>query len=429
MVVAVKRIRPTPARIVNSRFMAYATIWAELVAERADGATGRTQQIVREGWQKILTQIKQATGRDYNRNVSIINSILKGFYSRLRIAIQTELDDALRYGYDSTFNVFKKLLPLQWWKMATVEIETEEADNTNEDRTKEYNPLNQYSPSVMYNSPALNRKQAKSLIMKGFRGQTWEQRLHKWTNKAINTDKIATIIAAGIQRGDDIDKISKRVEPLVGGLGSAAARLVRTEYHRVANLSNEQVYTDFGDLIIGYQLIEIRDEVTRPWHAARSGTIYWKPRIGREPNTNKKPQLPDEPNCRGTYSPVFGDPSDSDLVENGPSIDPKTYSTWFNDQPEKFQRKIVGPSRWDAVSDKLENPQWADFIDKDTGHYLPADELADTTKTEFNNKRRYINSVMSKREKEAAKYFPPEDGKAELPKAPVKKKKEKNNGL
>lgn len=361
----------------------------EELSDRADVASEKIDLTVTSAWDQILAIIKKSPDRDYNTTRRDAQHILNQLANQLIAHGEDILVDAVDFGYKSTFKIFDDHVPKAFWETATKESVLEQEN-------VESHPI--------YQQP--NRQEARAIINKGFRGQNWKSRMNKWSTKITDHDKVAELIAQGAANGEDIDKTAKKVAKYVGNLGASARRIVRTEYHRVANKAQEKVYSQFGDAIVGYQIVAVRDERTRPSHRHRSGTIFWKPRTNKRPSTNQKPELPDAPNCRCSYVPVFADQASTRKLPNAPVIDPVTFNTWFDQQPEEKQIKIVGRDRHEAMRSKLKrDPRYFDFVNPETGQLLSASDIEDESMKSQRSRVRKLEKVMKDRRTEIAKAY------------------------
>lgn len=228
--------------------------------------------------------------------------------------------------------------------------------------------------------PPLTEKQVEEIVKSPnpHTGETYEQRLVGLSKKVQSPERVAGEIVTGMALGENVKDLRKRIDGHVGKLHGSSTRIARTEARRVAEKANvESMEQALGDLLDGWQISEVLDERTRPHHAARHGTVYRK---GGDPPYEAKPELPDEPNCRGTLIPVLQTPAEvaanpyvAQTFKNneGSRIpDPVAYEDWFRKAPERLKRKAVGSRRFDVVSKQKPNPQWSDFIGPD-GKLVP----------------------------------------------------------
>ena len=151
----------------------------------------------------------------------------------------------------------------------------------------------------------------------------WQDRLAA-ASRLAPPAQMASLLAAGLAAGKSQQQIARDLLPAVEGVRASARRVARTEALRVAGAMQMAAHEALGDLVIGYRAHAVIDEHSRPWHAARSGTIYYKNPGPGQKGLDKMPRPPDEPpdaserppgtpqtawNCRCTLFPVLRDPS------------------------------------------------------------------------------------------------------------------------
>ena len=222
---------------------------------------------------------------------------------------------------------------------------------------------------------------------------SWRHRLTQQTG--LNTPMIlSAIITQSAARGDTPQKMADALLPYVQGVQSTARRIARTESARIANEARMQAYDALGSTIVGYQIHATMDWRTRPEHAHRSGTIYYKnPKRGQK-SLGEMPRPPLESdgtvahNCRCYLSPVFRlepaltkDPAIRQGLKDARGRlvpDPTVYRDWFKTAPPLDRVYAVGAGRLSAASSRLTRGQkldWAHFVDPKTGGLLSADEI------------------------------------------------------
>lgn len=188
----------------------------------------------------------------------------------------------------------------------------------------------------------------------------WEDRFARLT-KLAEPELVANAVLRGLQAGKTHQEIGRDLLPLVGGQRATARRVARTEVMRVAQEAQLRMHEEqAGDLIAGYQVRATLDQHTRPHHAARDGTVYWKnPRPGQK-SVREMPRPPIEEdgsyawNCRCTLAPVMSDPNatqDGDDQPDPPAHD--HYADWFDDAPDRERLIAVGVRRYRAVEDLI----------------------------------------------------------------------------
>lgn len=222
---------------------------------------------------------------------------------------------------------------------------------------------------------------------------SWRHRIVQQTGMATPA-VMAAIITQAAARGETPDQMARSLLPHVQGVQATARRIARTESARIANETRMRAFDDMGDAVAGFQIHATLDWRTRPEHAARSGTIYWKaPKRGQK-GLDQMPRPPLEAdgtvahNCRCYLSPVFKiDPAAErePVVQHGIKDknnrlvpDPTVYQEWFKTASHQDRVYAVGASRIAAAQERLKGSQkldWAHFIDPRTGSLLSADSI------------------------------------------------------
>lgn len=211
----------------------------------------------------------------------------------------------------------------------------------------------------------------------------------RWWAKQSDTLKFAfsTEVRKGIVAGESIDDIVRRIRgrstgkwwnyewkgkkyrytQFEGGIINAATRqaqaLVRTSVQQVAADTKMAILKENADILKGMQWVATLDSRTTLLCAARDGKLY---DLDGAPIGHKLPFLGGPPahwNCRSTLVPVtksWKELSGSAAFEewdklvssgtrasmNGYVPATKTFSEWFEDQDEDFQRTYLGPGRY-----------------------------------------------------------------------------------
>lgn len=124
-------------------------------------------------------------------------------------------------------------------------------------------------------------------------GTGWADRIASITALA-KPQALAQQLQIGYQQGENIQQLAKRLLPELDGVRSSARRLARTEAIRIAHTVQERAWNQLGPLRIGYQIHSAFSQHTRPWHALRSGTIYYDSPSGNQKGPDQCPHPPQE---------------------------------------------------------------------------------------------------------------------------------------
>ena len=238
-------------------------------------------------------------------------------------------------------------------------------------------------------------------------GKSWEDRLKAWAEQTRGT--FLTQITQGLAAGETPDQIEQRLRPFADGLGYKSERIARTEACRVAERANLAMCDQLGDMVAGQQIFAVMDEFTRPHHAARNGTIYWKGADGvyRDEAGHPLPDLPDEPNCRCMTIPVLAEP---EVYRSHPEFaaafrmetknlvpDPASYMDWWERASPKERMAAVGVNRYQVVRKRLSRePEWIDFLAPD-GMLLSVSQLQSETPEERAVRRNKVEAMLAQR--------------------------------
>lgn len=253
--------------------------------------------------------------------------------------------------------------------------------------------------------PPPTKEKVAEIIRRESNGVTWEQRLDNLSH-LIEPEKTASVLTRSIAEGLNVQQLTKKVLPHVtGNVVSSAKRIARTEALRVANEVQRESYEDLGELMVGTQILASLDENTRPEHAMRNGTIFY--RDGRTPSEELLPVLPDEPNCRCFDVPVLQPPKDVSLLTEfadtsaNPIPDPVVYSQWFDSVEEGRRKLAVGVRRYNEMKRKLgdlREPQWSDFIQED-GSLIPLAKLKEESLADSSARKTIVGTLIEARKK------------------------------
>lgn len=270
--------------------------------------------------------------------------------------------------------------------------------------------------------PPLTPERVREIVLGRSGSLDWQARLSAATRLA-SPEALAGIITRSYAQGKTQQQIAKELLPAVQGVQSTARRIARTEGMRIAHETQMDMFDQLGDLVVGYQVHAQLDQNTRPWHAARNGTIYYnEPKPGQKgpaqmPNPPMEAEDPRERpagaprtawNCRCFLSPVLRPPEYArthpeklNVFRNsaGKAIpNPDTYSAWFDQADERRRRLAVGTRRYSAIRDALDTePTWAHFIDPRDGDLMPLSALRAESPTDRAERVQIVLKQMAQR--------------------------------
>lgn len=241
--------------------------------------------------------------------------------------------------------------------------------------------------------PKITPAQARDIVYSASNGSTWRDRFLQQTSLATPTE-IAKVVSKWASSGRPAADLQDMLMPVVDGVRSAAKRIARTEGQRVANEARMMAYRKLDPITVGYQIHATMDWRTRPEHAARSGTIYYKKPKRGQLGLDVMPRPPVEEdgtvahNCRCWLTPVINaeprivdDPAIRKVFKDASGRlipDPAVYADWFSSVRPAEQRYAVGARRFGLMQSKLrpgEVLSWAQFIDPANGRLMPLDRL------------------------------------------------------
>lgn len=248
-----------------------------------------------------------------------------------------------------------------------------------------------------------------SILYATVQGQTWEQRLAGATRTSATPQQLAHVVGQGVAQGKTVQEIAKALLPVVDGVRSTARRIARTESLRVIQEASFQSWQGMKELIVGYQIKAVLDQVTRPDHAKRNGTIYYTDPKNGQKGMSECPHPPLEAdgsiawNCRCGLAKVMAPLPHLQTVEfktaAGKAIgDPQTYDQWFAGASEQHRRTAVGSRRYDAARELLgRTPDWPAFVDPEDGGLLTLGQIKAETASDRAARIGAVRSAMGER--------------------------------
>jgi SPP1 gp7 family putative phage head morphogenesis protein len=249
---------------------------------------------------------------------------------------------------------------------------------------------------------------AEFLDHKGPGGLAWDERLQHWEGPV--RDQLKSQLTQGLSAGEGLSGLRARLKPLVDGVNYKAQRIARTEGRRVAELSQQRVMSQAGDLIAAQEILATLDVNTRPHHALRHGKRYDRQQDGSfvAADGEHLPDLPDEPNCRCFPSPILATPEEfaqnaalaadfrnasADLIP-----DPGAYVQWWTAAEEPRRIAAVGVRRYRTAEQRLgRKPEWTDFL-LPNGKLIPIAQLKGEDMPAWERRRAAVEEIIQQRE-------------------------------
>lgn len=240
------------------------------------------------------------------------------------------------------------------------------------------------------------------------------------------THDLATQMIRDFSQGKSNTEVARAIRPYVDDSRVRARRLARTFGLYVSHQTQLLTWEQMGTAVLGYQIHATLDSHTRPWHASRNGTIYYKQPGPDQKGLEQMPHPPQEArdpaerpagepqiawNCRCFLSPVMvhnpeiaNDPAKTKVFMDAQDKlipDPVDYAEWFQGADERRQRIAVGSARFSAVVDRLPSwrlrPAWEDFLDPETGDLLPMEDIENETELERQERIARVKELLARR--------------------------------
>lgn len=209
--------------------------------------------------------------------------------------------------------------------------------------------------------------------------------LRDWWGKVTTASQndLARQLAIGVAQGETNRQIVSRIlgtssqafrDGTVGKMKRDVESTVRTAINHAGSLAREQTYIANDDIIAGVQYIATLDGRTTLICIGLDGKVF---AIG------EGPRPPQHYGCRSDTAPVLKSwkqlgidlkeaPPGTRASMNGEVADEVTYGTWLKEQPEAFQRKVLGRTRAQLFNEGKIN---VDQFVNDKNRTLTLDEL------------------------------------------------------
>jgi SPP1 gp7 family putative phage head morphogenesis protein len=151
-------------------------------------------------------------------------------------------------------------------------------------------------------------------------GTMFSQRI--WDNTNALANALRTELHLGIQQGESIDKIAKRIDKQFNSKAYGSQRLIRTESARVISSAQEKIYAESG--VVEYLIYTATlDNRTSEICRSRDGKKW---RI----DDPTRPTIPAHPNCRSCWIPAIENYTPTKRKDNETKeiIQYQTYEEW-----------------------------------------------------------------------------------------------------
>ncbi|REJ23701.1 MAG: hypothetical protein C6W54_11025 [Bacillaceae bacterium] len=170
---------------------------------------------------------------------------------------------------------------------------------------------------------AIDFKRLNPVIIKEFvdydwSGQHFSERI--WKNQQTLRDALKTVLVRGIQDGESIDKMARKITKQFNSKSYQSKRLVVTETARVISQARENIYSDSG--VQKVEWLATLEQNTCEICAKLDGKIF-------DLDDPKRPKIPRHPNCRCDLIPYIS--NEKKFRKNNETkqyIPHKTYDEW-----------------------------------------------------------------------------------------------------
>ena len=363
---------------------------------RVDAGVKRVGAIaVRWYAEQLRPLVGWARGRDQVHVARRVAEVLGEYWSQVDEALEDLLADHVRWSWDQGFQVFVDTLPRVYWlylaNLRGVPVR-EAVDYSGAGELQVVQDL--FRPPTL---PEVRRLMFKPPAQAPD-GLSWRERIDRYSRLTTAPYEVADKIRNGLMKGRNPNDVAEGLLDFVQGNQAAATRIARGEMLRIGQDGLREQWSQFDDVIDGYEIRATFDERTRPHHRTRHGDLYLNPKPdgslpeGAKGTPDERPMVPDEFNCRCYESPVLKELPGvfEDVVKgertvatvDGNQDDPVTMSRWFDGQEPGRKKRILGPRRYHEIEKNLgragygQNVTWADSVDVKTGKFVPVRELA-----------------------------------------------------
>jgi SPP1 gp7 family putative phage head morphogenesis protein len=166
----------------------------------------------------------------------------------------------------------------------------------------------------------LRKEVIDEIVNYNWSGTEYSQRI--WDNTNALVKALRTELYLGIQQGESIDKIAKRIDKQFNSKAYQSQRLIRTETARVISSAQEKIYKDSG-VVKKLQWVATLEGNTCEQCSRLDGKQF-------DLDDETKPSPPRHPNCRCCFIGVVEgyDPTKRKDNETKQVIDYQNYDEW-----------------------------------------------------------------------------------------------------
>ena len=190
-------------------------------------------------------------------------SAIKGIDKKILTFMEAQLDRAFKYAWQETFSMSIRAMPRGLIKARAAKAVKEQIDDLDPTPVQSDTKIpSERTISNEFKDPLINelfdppsQREINRLV-----GNEW----NKLIINATSQTKILREIARGIADGDDTEDIARVIRPLVRNDKAAAARIARTEIHRVNLRAQEHsLRSSLGNSIESWRYTATLDNRTR----------------------------------------------------------------------------------------------------------------------------------------------------------------------
>lgn len=419
------------ATALTARLAAISGIRQLHLLDKANGLADEVDRLFARSWRRVLSLLRS---RDSFNAAAQSRAVFDALYPDLVRVMAGGFSRLVTWSHGQSARMLSRSLPLDYLQAAIVTPRIPR--HTLEDASGDPAGLLQFAidpltglavtdRTTSLREPAVDKDAARKLFEQLLLPPLPENKIQRlifqsgWTQRIESLSKLAapdlltTTITQGIAQGKTQAEIARLLLPALDGVRASARRVARTVGLDVAHQAQMEAFDGLGDLLAGYQIHAVLDQHTRPAHAARNGTVYWRDPQAGQLGFDVMPQPPKEsdgtyaPNCRCHLTPVLRQPAA--LRDRTPSYataagrivpDPAVYSEWFERAPDRLRRMAVGARRYEHVKQQLgTTPRWADFLHPETGELLHLDTLKQESAFDRIQRRQAVeNGIQHRRD-------------------------------